>query len=171
MKCRVQFEDSRLLLARRRSLLDSPLEEAGCGLFVPLGISASPSWCSRARKPHGAPEGEFLRGGTNSSNPSPSSGESTNLGPGGAPVPVRHLDPWGFPLVPATLIGRLAIDDPIMGKGGAIFYFLILSIAARVAKSRPLPSLSMRSPMRPVISICIQLSAVDGFAVSGCSGE
>jgi len=124
LKCRVQFEDSRLLLARRRSLLDSPLEEAGCGLFVPLGISASPSWCSRARKPHGAPEGEFLRGGTNSSNPSPSSGESTNLGPGGAPVPVRHLDPWGFPLVPATLIGRLAIDRPYYGQRWSNLLFL-----------------------------------------------
>jgi hypothetical protein len=27
--------------------------------FVPLRISASPSWWSRARKPHGAPEGSF----------------------------------------------------------------------------------------------------------------
>ena len=89
-----------------------------------LGISASPSWCSRARKPHGAPEGEFLRGGTNSSNPSPSSGESTNLGPGGAPVPVRHLDPWGFPLVPATLIGRLAIDRPYYGQRWSNLLFL-----------------------------------------------
>jgi hypothetical protein len=35
-----------------------------------------------------------------------------------------------------------------MGKDGAIFYFLIPLIAARVAKSRPLPSLSMRLPMR-----------------------
>jgi len=35
------------------------LEEAGFELFVPLGISASPSWWSRARKPHGAPEGSF----------------------------------------------------------------------------------------------------------------
>jgi hypothetical protein len=32
------------------------LEEAGSELFVPLGIRASPSWWSRARKPHGAPE-------------------------------------------------------------------------------------------------------------------
>jgi hypothetical protein len=38
---------------------DSPLEEAGFELFVPLGISASQSWWSRARKPHGAPEGSF----------------------------------------------------------------------------------------------------------------
>jgi hypothetical protein len=57
-------------------MADSPLEEAGFELFVPLGISASLSWSSRARKPHGAPRGEFLRGGTNSSNPSPSSAES-----------------------------------------------------------------------------------------------
>ena len=68
--------------------------------------------------------GEFLRGGTNSSNPSPSSGESTNLGPGGAPVPVRHLDPWGFPLVPATLIGRLAIDRPYYGQRWSNLLFL-----------------------------------------------
>jgi len=38
---------------------DSPLEEAGLELFVPLGISASPSWWRRARKPHGAPQGSF----------------------------------------------------------------------------------------------------------------
>src|SRR5271169_705305 len=60
-------------------LHDSNLEEAGFELFVPLGISASPSWCSRARKPPWRARGEFLRRGTNSSNPSPSSGESANF--------------------------------------------------------------------------------------------
>jgi len=38
---------------------DSLLEGDGFELFVPLGISASPSWWSRARKPHGAAEGSF----------------------------------------------------------------------------------------------------------------
>jgi len=38
---------------------DSPLEEAGFELFVPLRVSASPSWWSRARKQHGAPEGRL----------------------------------------------------------------------------------------------------------------
>jgi hypothetical protein len=38
---------------------DSPVEEAGFELFVPLRISASPSWRSRARKPDGAPEESF----------------------------------------------------------------------------------------------------------------
>src|SRR6516225_9491675 len=36
LKCRAQFEDSRLLLARRRSLLDSPLEGTGFEPSVPL---------------------------------------------------------------------------------------------------------------------------------------
>jgi len=40
-------------------LPDSPLEEAGFELFVPLRINASPSGWSRARIPHGAPEGSF----------------------------------------------------------------------------------------------------------------
>jgi integrase len=35
------------------------VEEAGFELFVPLEISASPSWWSRARKPQGAPERSF----------------------------------------------------------------------------------------------------------------
>jgi hypothetical protein len=39
--------------------MDSLLEGAGFELFVPLGISSSPSWWGRARKPHGAPEGSF----------------------------------------------------------------------------------------------------------------
>ena len=45
----------------RRNLrfADSLLEGDGFELFVPLGISASPSWWSRARKPHGAPERSF----------------------------------------------------------------------------------------------------------------
>src|SRR6516225_3194786 len=45
----------------RRNLrfADSLLEGDGFELFVPLGISASPSWWSRERKPHGAPEGSF----------------------------------------------------------------------------------------------------------------
>ena len=38
---------------------DSPLEEAGFELFVPLGVSISPSWWSRARKPHNVPDGNF----------------------------------------------------------------------------------------------------------------
>ena len=38
---------------------DPPLEETGFELFVPLGISASPSWWSRARSPPGAPERSF----------------------------------------------------------------------------------------------------------------
>ena len=38
---------------------DSLLEETGFELFVPHGISASPSRRSRARKPDGAPEGSF----------------------------------------------------------------------------------------------------------------
>src|SRR5271169_1388276 len=42
-----------------RFAADSPVEEAGFELFVLLGISASPSWWSRARKPHGAPERSF----------------------------------------------------------------------------------------------------------------
>jgi len=40
-----------------RFAADRLLEEAGFELFVHLGISAYPSWWSRARKPHGAPEG------------------------------------------------------------------------------------------------------------------
>ena len=55
-------------LERNRKFVDSPLERAGFEPFVPLRISASPSWWSPARKPHGA-RGEFLRGGTNSSSP------------------------------------------------------------------------------------------------------
>jgi hypothetical protein len=49
------------LLERRpyRSSRDSSLEEAGFELFVPLRISASPSWWSRARKPQGAPQRSF----------------------------------------------------------------------------------------------------------------
>jgi hypothetical protein len=56
-----RFDDALLMFGggRIRSSSDSPLEEAGFELFVPLGISASPSWWSRARKPHGAPQGSF----------------------------------------------------------------------------------------------------------------
>ena len=43
---------------------------------------------------------------------------------GEATVPVRHLDPWGFPLVPATLIGRLAIDRPYYGQRWSNLLFL-----------------------------------------------
>src|SRR6516162_1868391 len=49
----------RLDAPRDRFAVDSPLEEAGFELFVSLRISASPSWWSRARKPHGAPEPSF----------------------------------------------------------------------------------------------------------------
>ena len=35
---------------------DPPLEEMGFELFVLLGISASPSWWSRARSPPGVPK-------------------------------------------------------------------------------------------------------------------
>jgi hypothetical protein len=59
-------------------LHDSPLEGDGFELPVPPGIGGSPSWWSRTRKPHGAPELGFIDGGTNSSNPPPSSGESAN---------------------------------------------------------------------------------------------
>ena len=45
--------------SEREFATDSSLEGDGFELFVPLGISASPSWWSRARKPHGAPEGSF----------------------------------------------------------------------------------------------------------------
>ena len=47
------------------------MEEAGFELFVPLGISASTNWWSRAWKSHGTPRGGFLRRGTNGSNPFP----------------------------------------------------------------------------------------------------
>jgi hypothetical protein len=41
---------------------DSALEEAGFELFVPLRITASPSWRSRARKPHARPRGFSVAG-------------------------------------------------------------------------------------------------------------
>ena len=43
----------------QRIVPDSPVEEAGFELFVPLGISASTSWSSRAWKSHGTPEEGF----------------------------------------------------------------------------------------------------------------
>ena len=43
---------------RNRWFADPLLEEAGFELFVPLGISASPSWWSRAWKPMAPPNGE-----------------------------------------------------------------------------------------------------------------
>jgi hypothetical protein len=61
-----------------RFVADSLLEGDGFELPVPPGIGGSPSWWSRTRKPHGAPERGFIDGGTNSSNPPPSRGESTN---------------------------------------------------------------------------------------------
>ena len=54
------------------------VEGDGFELPVPPGIGGSPSWWSRTRKPYGAPERGFIDGGTNSSNPPPSSGESAN---------------------------------------------------------------------------------------------
>jgi hypothetical protein len=62
-----------------RFAADSPVEGDGFELPVPPGIGGSPSWWSRTRKPHGAPELGFIDGGTNSSNPPPSTGESANF--------------------------------------------------------------------------------------------
>src|SRR5437764_5569004 len=53
--------------SERSSPLTTSLEEGEFELsnfFVPLGISASPSWWSRVRKRHGAPEGRFYVAGT-----------------------------------------------------------------------------------------------------------
>src|SRR5215831_18014156 len=62
----------------QRIVPDSPVEEAGFELFVPLGISASTSWWSRAWKSCGMPEEGFSVAGPNGSNPSPSCTESAN---------------------------------------------------------------------------------------------
>src|SRR6476660_2716694 len=48
-------------------------------LFVPLRISASPSRWELCAETKSRAQGEFLRGGTDGSNPSPSSEESANF--------------------------------------------------------------------------------------------
>jgi hypothetical protein len=53
-----------------------PAEQDGFELFVPLRISAARVGPSPYAETTWRAQGEFLRGGTNGSNPSPSSGES-----------------------------------------------------------------------------------------------
>jgi hypothetical protein len=76
-----QFEDSCLLLARRRSLLDSPLEGTGFELSVPrqMGCRFETVPLSPLCRSHSRRGVTLSRPGTESSHPSPSSGESTNL--------------------------------------------------------------------------------------------
>src|SRR6516164_714545 len=73
--CRPRNEARGPAFAKTEFATDSPLEGDGFELPVPPGIGGSPSWWSRTRKPHGAPELGFIDGGTRSSNPPPSSGE------------------------------------------------------------------------------------------------
>ena len=51
------FIEPEIYIEEVRFARDSPLEEAGFELFVSPGISASPSWWSRARSPHCVPNG------------------------------------------------------------------------------------------------------------------
>ena len=60
---RCSFRPAAFQRMSSRFAADSPSEEEGFELFVPLGISASSSWWSRPRKPHGAPEGGFSLAG------------------------------------------------------------------------------------------------------------
>jgi hypothetical protein len=64
-------------------------------LFVPLRISASPSGWELCAETKWRAQGEFLRGGTDGSNPLPSSGESAANSTGGglvsAPRPISQM--------------------------------------------------------------------------------
>jgi hypothetical protein len=55
------------------------VEGDGFELFVPLGDQCLSELVEPCAETTWRARGEFLRGGTNSSNPSPSSGESTNF--------------------------------------------------------------------------------------------
>src|SRR6516225_1603571 len=82
--------------SEREFATDSSLEGDGFELFVPLGISASPSWWSRARKPHGAPEGSFSVAG---------------------PIARIHLPPGASPSLQCT--GRPRAKSPALSRDSA----------------------------------------------------
>jgi hypothetical protein len=75
-----------------------------------------------------------------------------------------------YPLIPATLISRLAIDRRLHGQGWGSFLFSMPCIAPPAAKSRRLPSLWTQSTTPRAPFMYIKAFCRCPIRRAGCSG-